>query len=116
MRGYFTFFILLSALSVRANITLPAVIGSNMVLQQKSSVKLWGWGNRTEKVYITNTWNGNTDFTVVTENAKWQLAVTTPVAVRYAFSNTAVGNLFSKEGMPVAPFRTDDWDVDTAAK
>jgi sialate O-acetylesterase len=38
-----------------------------------------------------------------------------PVAVRYAFSNTAVGNIFSKEGLPLAPFRADDWEVDTSS-
>lgn len=32
-----------------------------------------------------------------------------PVAVRFAFSNAAVGNIFSKEGLPVCPFRTDNW-------
>ncbi|MCH5600647.1 hypothetical protein [Niabella ginsengisoli] len=32
-----------------------------------------------------------------------------PVAVRFSFSNTAMSNIFSKEGLPVAPFRTDDW-------
>jgi sialate O-acetylesterase len=37
-----------------------------------------------------------------------------PVAVRYAFSNTAIGNLFSKTGLPVSPFRTDNWMVDTS--
>ncbi len=34
-----------------------------------------------------------------------------PVAVRFGFSNTAMPNLFSKEGLPVTPFRTDNWDV-----
>jgi sialate O-acetylesterase len=34
-----------------------------------------------------------------------------PVAVRYEFSNAEIGNLFSSGGLPVAPFRTDDWDV-----
>ncbi|MGZ8511537.1 MAG: sialate O-acetylesterase, partial [Chitinophagaceae bacterium] len=37
-----------------------------------------------------------------------------PVAVRFAFSNTAISNLFSKEGLPVCPFRTDNWEVDTS--
>ena len=32
-----------------------------------------------------------------------------PVAVRYGFANTAVGNIFGKEGLPVNPFRTDTW-------
>lgn len=42
-------------------------------------------------------------------------AVTKPVAVRFGFSNTAIPNLFSKEGLPVNLFRTDDWVVDTEA-
>jgi len=37
-----------------------------------------------------------------------------PVAVRFSFSNTAMSNIFSKEGLPVCPFRTDDWTVDTS--
>lgn len=37
-----------------------------------------------------------------------------PVAVRFAFSNTAMANIFSKEGLPVNPFRTDNWEVDTS--
>jgi sialate O-acetylesterase len=36
--------------------------------------------------------------------------IKTPVAVRYSFSNDAMGNLFSNEGLPAAPFRTDDWE------
>lgn len=39
-------------------------------------------------------------------------AVKSPVAVRYGFSNTAMGNLFSTSGLPVAPFRTDNWPID----
>jgi len=35
--------------------------------------------------------------------------VPNPVAVRYAWSNAAVPNLFNKEGLPASPFRTDNW-------
>jgi sialate O-acetylesterase len=35
--------------------------------------------------------------------------VTTPVAVRYAFKDFIIGDLFSNEGLPVSSFRTDDW-------
>ena len=35
--------------------------------------------------------------------------VTTPVAVRYAFKDFLIGELFSTEGFPVSSFRTDDW-------
>ncbi len=32
-----------------------------------------------------------------------------PVAVRYAFKDFVLGDLFSTEGFPVSSFRTDDW-------
>jgi sialate O-acetylesterase len=35
--------------------------------------------------------------------------IATPVAVRYAFKDFIVGELFSTEGFPVSSFRTDDW-------
>jgi hypothetical protein len=35
-----------------------------------------------------------------------------PAQVRYAFGNTSIGNVFSKEGLPLCPFRTDDYEVD----
>ena len=36
-------------------------------------------------------------------------SVKSPVAVRYAFKDWVEGDLYSTEGLPVAPFRTDDW-------
>jgi len=37
--------------------------------------------------------------------------VKTPVAVRFGWRNDAIPNLFSKEGLPVSVFRTDDWAI-----
>ena len=37
--------------------------------------------------------------------------ITSPVAVRFSFSNTGMSNVFNKEGLPVVPFRTDNWEV-----
>ena len=35
-----------------------------------------------------------------------------PAAVRYAWANNPVGcNLYNREGLPAAPFRTDDWPL-----
>jgi sialate O-acetylesterase len=34
-----------------------------------------------------------------------------PAAARFSFSNTGMSNVFSKEGLPVNPFRTDNWEV-----
>ncbi len=41
-------------------------------------------------------------------------AVPAPVAVRYAWSDNPVCNLYSIEGLPVTPFRTDDFPMITA--
>ncbi|MFA5535029.1 MAG: glycosyl hydrolase family 2, partial [Mariniphaga sp.] len=50
------------------------------------------------KAYITG--KGITLFSPEVEN---------PVAVRYAFKNFVVGDLFNTEGLPASSFRTDDW-------
>ncbi len=34
-----------------------------------------------------------------------------PTAVRYAWTNFALANLFNREGLPAEPFRTDDTPV-----
>lgn len=39
--------------------------------------------------------------------------VSAPVAVRYAWADNPVCNLFSNEGLPVTPFRTDDFQWST---
>jgi sialate O-acetylesterase len=36
--------------------------------------------------------------------------VAEPVAVRYAFKDFIVGDLFNTEGLPASSFRTDDWE------
>lgn len=44
----------------------------------------------------------------------WNDDVAKPVAVRYAWSDNPVCNVYSKEGLPLTPFRTDDWKGITA--
>jgi sialate O-acetylesterase len=40
--------------------------------------------------------------------------VGSPVAVRYAFSGSTSANLYSADGLPCLPFRTDHWDDDVS--
>ena len=63
-----------------ANIRLPNVINNNMVLQQQSAVKLWGWAGPAEKIYITTSWNNKLDSTIATRDANWMIMVQTPAA------------------------------------
>lgn len=42
-------------------------------------------------------------------------AVAHPVAVRYAWANNPVANLYNGDGLPASPFKTDQW-IDSTAK
>ena len=42
--------------------------------------------------------------------------VPAPVAVRYAWANNPICNLASQEGLPLTPFRTDDFEMTTKPK
>ena len=72
--------LLFLSVALKANIRLPNVINSNMVLQQQSTVKLWGWAGPNEKVYVTTSWNNKLDSVVTTRDANWMLTVQTPAA------------------------------------
>jgi sialate O-acetylesterase len=41
----------------------------------------------------------------------WSENISSPAAVRYAWADNPVCNLYNKEGLPAAPFRTDDFPL-----
>ena len=43
----------------------------------------------------------------------WSDKVAKPVAVRYAWADNPVANVQNREGLPLTPFRTDDWEMVT---
>jgi sialate O-acetylesterase len=61
----------------KANVRLPSVISSNMVLQQKTVATIWGWAEPGEKVFITTSWNNRIDSVKTNGWGKWALSVTT---------------------------------------
>ncbi len=63
-----------------AEIRLPAIIGSHMVLQQKSEVNVWGWCGPSEKVTVKASWDTVTYVTKGTSGAKWSIKLKTPAA------------------------------------
>ena len=46
----------------------------------------------------------------------WSKAVAHPVAVRYAWADNPVCNLYNQAGLPASPFRSDDWPGVTVGK
>ena len=63
-----------------AEVRLPAVLGSNMVLQQKSDVRLWGWCSPNEKISVIVDWDTTVYRTTGLRTAKWSVKIKTPAA------------------------------------
>lgn len=75
-------FIFLVFISVHcfANVRLPAIIGSHMVLQQASKVTIWGWSDPGEKIILKPSWDTTTYNATGSWAAKWNIELQTPVA------------------------------------
>ncbi len=63
-----------------ANVTLPSILSSGMVLQQNSTVKIWGWGDPLEEIQISASWDDKVIKTVADSYAQWQVIIDTPTA------------------------------------
>lgn len=64
----------------QAEVRLPSVFSSNMVLQQNKQVAIWGWANPTENVKITGSWNNKTVEVKTSSGSKWMTLLQTPEA------------------------------------
>ncbi len=71
------FAIFFGTFHAEGKIKLPAIISDNMVLQQKESVKLWGWGEPGEEVTVKTSW-GKGSRAVADAQGRWSLNVKTP--------------------------------------
>lgn len=63
-----------------ADVRLPAIIGSHMVLQQESTVQLWGWSAPAEKITIVGSWDTTTYTVTASRGARWEATIQTPAA------------------------------------
>ena len=67
--GFFIF-LFLTFTSAHAEIKLPNVFSSNMVLQRDMPVKIWGWADKREKIKIL--FHGDTTTLKADKKGKWQ--------------------------------------------
>lgn len=71
--------LLTCALSSHARLTLPSLVGDDMVLQQKSEVRLWGWATARSRVTVTASW-GATSRATADGHGRWAMTLATPAA------------------------------------
>ncbi|HEU4606616.1 MAG TPA: sialate O-acetylesterase, partial [Chitinophagaceae bacterium] len=68
---------LLSCFIARANVRIPSILGSHMVLQQNSQACFWGWANPGEKIKIMVDWDTSLYHTQSSGEGKWQIKIPT---------------------------------------
>lgn len=71
----------------QGKVRLPAMMGDHMVLQQNSSVKLWGWADG-KKVTVTTSWNNRTYKVTPDKDGAWLVKVDTPAGSYTPYSIT----------------------------
>lgn len=76
----FIFSVWIGISAVHAKVSLPAILCSNMVLQQKSQVALWGRAKPSAKVNIITSWNNQTYSATADSKGMWLLKVATGAA------------------------------------
>jgi sialate O-acetylesterase len=86
-----TFLTLLTvAFTASADVTLPPVLGSGMVLQRDLPVPVWGWADAGEKVSVT--FAGQTKTTKAGDDGKWMVKLDPLKANSKANSLIVTGN------------------------
>ncbi|UMB52603.1 sialate O-acetylesterase [Lutibacter sp. A64] len=74
---FFTLFIGFQALIAQTK--LPSILSDNMLLQQATDVKIWGWDTPGQSVIVNPSWTKSVK-TTTNESGKWQLLISTPKA------------------------------------
>lgn len=71
---------LIVTIHIKAEIRLPSIFSDNMLLQQDTDVKIWGWGDKDDSLIIEPSWTSNKYKVIVDKNSKWELKIKTPQA------------------------------------
>lgn len=81
MRKITLIFLLLSwSIAANAELRLPQILGDNMVLQQSSDARLWGWAEPLSKIKVKTSWSKTTYETLSDSLGAWLLSIKTPEA------------------------------------
>ena len=67
-------------MSTQAKVRLPHVLGDNMILQQNSEARLWGWAEPGKKVTVTTSWSNDAYTVKADREGQWMVKVKTPAA------------------------------------
>lgn len=70
----------LAMTGAQAKVKLPHILGDNMILQQDTEARLWGWDKPGATVKVTTSWTTQKYQAKTGNDGKWQVSVRTPKA------------------------------------
>ena len=76
---FLVLFLALSSCQSHSNLKLPALIGDNMLLQQKTTAKIWGKANPDSKISVSASWKSDGQ-AITDKDGNWSVNITTPEA------------------------------------
>jgi len=76
----FSLFLLFMVLSLKAELKMPAIFGNNMMFQQNTEVKVWGWAGKGQTVTVSPSWSQQKFSAQADNTGKWQVKINTPAA------------------------------------
>ena len=68
------------AIGVEAKVRLPHILCDNMVIQQQTDVRLWGWAEPGTQVKVKTSWSETTATVKADKDGRWLVKVKTPKA------------------------------------
>lgn len=77
MTKYVIAAILLCVTPAFADVRLPKILNSYMVLQRNSDVKIWGWADAGETIKVTGDWQNAKTSTKADADGKWLVSIQT---------------------------------------
>lgn len=87
-RNILTTALIFAAMGLNAKVKLPSLIGDNMILQQQTSVNLWGEASPNATVKVIPSWNNKEYSCKANKKGEWILKVETPQAGYTPYSVT----------------------------
>ncbi len=86
-----------------ADIRLPFIISSNMVIQQNTQVPIWGWADVGEKIKIKVSWSSIDTTVIANERGEWMVKLKSPAAggpykiILTSYNRIVLNNILSGE-------------------
>lgn len=65
------------ASTAAAEVKMPAIFTDNMVLQQQTNARLWGWATPNKQVKVTPSWSGESVTTKADREGRWRIDLPT---------------------------------------